>query len=761
MSSWRCLSVWLAVAALLLLPVTVTVAQAPFPERRGVLANGTDLALSESRINRDFAERLAAPYGLDGLVLLSPDCRPDPEVYLDGALVHYGLAAGAGQLADNAVAWLVCLEPRYVGFFYGAGNPYAERFDEAAITQAMVEDLQAENFTGAVTGGFDAVIGQLEASALAEAAAGGGGPGEGGGGPGSAGAALLLAGAAGLGGAWWWRRSHRRAAAPAAPKGVPGPLAELQAKVADLSRRLTRDSPALARLVLASESRGDEAILELNRRHLAMVERLAELQRQVEALSAGVVPVALRDDEAAAKARYARPLAEADALLAYMDGLDRAADHTEMLLARAPVLAVEAHKAIAAAREGYVAARPERPLPPVDAALAFPTALVEGAQAHLSAGDRLVAGQMAEDAASLAERIAQAAAGLQAGEEAAGRAADLFERIDDFAEANWADIRGNGSEAEESLDAAAELLGRTVGAPPDAFGQDAAAGCMASLERVFDELVRAQALVEAIGERLANLEQAKAESARQLATVEQDIAAARAWIAQADVDPDVDAAPAAALDRAAGVLAEARAAMAGPTPDWLAILRQIQAADQAADAALALARDQHEQLAARRRQVASARQAAEAAGDRMERFLEAHRGDVGAAAIERADQAREALRAAREAEGRAEQLEDRARAAALQQAGGAFDRAANEAAAAYDQAAADFRRAEAQRTVYIPRPSWIGPTVPIPMNARPTFGGLGGWLGGPVLRPPRRSSWGGRPSGGRGFGSRRGGGRGW
>ena len=51
----------------------------------------------------------------------------------------------------------------------------------------------------------------------------------------------------------------------------------------------------------------------------------------------------------------------------------------------------------------------------------------------------------------------------------------LFERIDDYAEASWADIRGNGSEAEESLDAAAAQFGRVLEANRSAFGSDAAA----------------------------------------------------------------------------------------------------------------------------------------------------------------------------------------------------------------------------------------------------------------------------------------------
>ncbi|MFQ5459820.1 MAG: hypothetical protein ACE5EL_03410, partial [Anaerolineae bacterium] len=120
----------------------------------------------------------------------------------------------------------------------------------------------------------------------------------------------------------------------------------------------------------------------------------------------------------------------------------------------------------------------------------------------------------------------------------------------------------------------------------------------------------------------------------------------------------------------------------------------------------------------------------------------------------------------------ADTVEDTARVAALEDAVAAFDAAAVAADAAYEAMEADFSKAEERRRSYVPRRSWMGPTVPFPIHMRPTAfpGTFGGWGGG-FGRPTRRSSWGGggggrsrsRPSGGSGRGgsSRRGGGRGW
>ncbi len=790
-------------------------AQSPYPPRSGVLANGTTMSLSEDRINREFAERIGETYGLEGLVLLVDDCSPDPEVYLDGALVHYQLAPDAGAMYDDGVAWLVCMEPSYVGFFYAAGNPYASLFDQDEITADMVPQLQAGNFTGAVTSGLDGVVRALESGAQLDSgsvsieenaatyvAAGqagepavqenepaapadsapaqpdgssaGAGAGEGDFGGTTTALAVAALVAAGGGGLWWYRRRtgvERGHGKDEAAK--PEMQRELEEQLADLDERLVRNSPDLARMVIAYDVLGDEAVLDLNRRHVAMVDRLAELRRQVEALTGGAVPAALADDPDILAERYAAPLAESAELLDYVDHLAEEADHVEMLRERAPVLLVESTDALAEAGAEYEADAEGFELPSSEAAFDFPRSLIAAAEDSLAEGDRLTAGRLAEEAQEMARRIAGVSHEMRRVADAIEDAARLWDRLDDYAETSWADLRGNGSEAVESLTAAQDMMTRISTADHSDFGDDEAAGYFVSLDKVFDELARASELVLAIEQRWERLQEAKRSAHESALALRADIAESREWLSQPSVDQDVNAQPGKELDRAEKLVEEAEAAMMQPRPDWIAIVRLLQEADRTADAAAASAREQQQQIESRRRQLEMAKTAAEAALERAERFLASHRTDVDATSASRVRDAESALRRAHDAAQSAEGLEDNELAAALGGAADAYERTAQLADGAYEAMAADFDRAEERRDSYVPRQDWMGPIVPIPVGRRsvPFPIDIRGWGGSGTSRPTRQSRWGGggsgsrstggRSSGGRPSSSRRGGGRGW
>ncbi|MCB9176929.1 MAG: hypothetical protein H6648_07180 [Caldilineae bacterium] len=809
--AWRAAALTgLAALALFAVPAG---AQSAFPDRDGLLANGTDTVLSEARIQEEFSSRLGDPYHLDGLALMVDDCRPDPEVYLDEALVHYGLSAEAGKMYDDAVVWLICFQPRYVGFFYGADNPYAPEWDAAGVSDraagAMAEQLAAGNFTGGLTVGIDAVADLLEgnapaSSALDEAPAPAGAPlpsqarpNDGDSGSGGMAAQLAAAGALGLGGLWLWRRRKREAEGAAARAAAPTPApatrsahGALEAKLGKLEARLKQDQPAIARLVLAYQSIGEEAMLEVSRQHDAMLARLAALRTRVAEL-----PEIGRPDEAAGAAvdsglqqRYAEADAEADALLAYADRIDAEADHVEMLEERAAVLTVEARKAIDRAAVDYAALLSKldpdvAPLPAADAALDLPTRLAEQAEQVLATGDRITAGRLAEDAATLAAQTPKALEELLAVDLRIEAGVKLFERVSAYAESSWADIRGNGSEAEESLDAALEMLRRILAAKPEAFGADLAAGYMASLEQLAAELDRARGLVAAIEERLQRLDQARAGAVDQVDALRADIAKARQWLTQPEVAPDVDAAPELALTQAEAMLDGLSRDMAEAKPDWLAITRGIHAVAGKVEASLADARRQNDHVDALRSHWVSAREAAAAAIQRAEQYLALHRAEAPAAAGADLEAARAQLRLAEQAARDAEGMQDSARAEALTRALSAAEAADGAASTVYEALAAAVAKADQARS-YVPRPDWIGPTVPLPMPRRrglfipgPFDVGMG-----PTIRlprpaaPPRSSSWGSRPrpstrpvsprsiqrsGGSRPSSGRRGGGKGW
>jgi hypothetical protein len=233
------------------------------------------------------------------------------------------------------------------------------------------------------------------------------------------------------------------------------------------------------------------------------------------------------------------------------------------------------------------------------------------------------------------------------------------------------------------------------------------------------------------------------------------------------VDPNVDEVPVAALDAAERALAEVETDIGAARPDWIAVLRRIQTADRAVDAALADARSQNEKMAAARRQLDSTRTASKAALDRAERYLAAHQGDVTAASVQLLTDARDRMREANAidsaasgsaAGGSASARKPDAGAAgdgpdhagggdALQPAIEAYTRAEQQAENAYTAISADVARAEQQRhDKYVPRPDWLPPVLNLP--SPPSPGQVGSWIGGggwgPFANPGR---WGGRAGG--------------
>jgi hypothetical protein len=268
-----------------------------------------------------------------------------------------------------------------------------------------------------------------------------------------------------------------------------------------------------------------------------------------------------------------------------------------------------------------------------------------------------------------------------------------FDLVDEFAESTWSDIRGNGSEAQRAADEAQELWERA--AERNTMQAQEFAGARDDLDAADALLARAEELVGAISTRLRDLEAARAAARDEIGAAAADIAAGQEFVRAHD--PDISPSPDQRLRHAAALLAAAGAEASQPKPDWLALLRNAQAANAEADAALAGARSEFEAMEKLRGEVQRARQVAAGEVQKNAQFYSIHAADIR-------PQARQALAALQQefdqadaALAQAQNLEDTARKAALEQALGRYTALHQQADQVYVSLQADFARVDKLR----------------------------------------------------------------
>jgi hypothetical protein len=284
------------------------------------------------------------------------------------------------------------------------------------------------------------------------------------------------------------------------------------------------------------------------------------------------------------------------------------------------------------------------------------------------------------------------------------RGAVAFDAVDDFSEANWRDIRGNGSEAQAAAERAETLVERAAelnalaveGAAEGDERQDVSSAA-AALDDAERELDQVEALVAAIMERLSALREAQATARRHLEAVEADLEAQRAQLADPEVDRVVGEEPAAALAEGERLAAEARAALAAEQPDWLVAMAAIQRADRAVDSALAAQRQEREAMERLQLRLVSERDEAQAARSRSEHFVRVHAADLSPDTVALGSEALQAFERASALAARSDVAEEGALALLLQEAATAFDGAQAAADRAYAAAEVEFVSAEELR----------------------------------------------------------------
>ena len=269
-----------------------------------------------------------------------------------------------------------------------------------------------------------------------------------------------------------------------------------------------------------------------------------------------------------------------------------------------------------------------------------------------------------------------------------------FDLVDEFAEPTWSDISGNGSEAQAAADRAHEHW-RTATKQNTMEQQDFFAA-KESLDAAEKQLQNADALIDAIIQRLKDLEAARASAKGEVEAAAADIA--QGWEFVRGNDSDVGKQPEEALRRAESLLALARDEMGQPRPNWLELLQNAQQANRLADEALIGARSEVEVMEKLRGQIKSVQQSATAEVNKLVKFATVHGDDISPANGKAIARVQQLVKRAYELSKQAEAGAEAQRRAALQQVVTVYADLQKEATASYQQVYAEAQRLEQLRT---------------------------------------------------------------
>jgi hypothetical protein len=341
-------------------------------------------------------------------------------------------------------------------------------------------------------------------------------------------------------------------------------------------------------------------------------------------------------------------------------------------------------------------------------ALTSATATLEGEQGKFETAIKHAQAAVGEAGASIANRVSlhkenvAALNSLQsAGEEIKGFIAEgaaAFDKVDEYAESSWQDIRGNGTEAQISADTAYRLwqeASRLNAVTPDA-PQDFE-GAREAITQATEHLTRARELITAIIERLRNVEESRRVAEDEISAAEQDLRAGREYVAR--YDPDITPKPDVLLKEAEELLADAKREIAQRKPDWIRVVRTAREANDRADRALAEARSQAEAMLARRNKARTLGQQAQTSLSRAVNFANVHRNDITREVGPDLAQAERDLGEGRalSSRGEMESVQDVERARVLDQAAATFTRVIERSDAAYTKAYEQFQALETAR----------------------------------------------------------------
>lgn len=269
-----------------------------------------------------------------------------------------------------------------------------------------------------------------------------------------------------------------------------------------------------------------------------------------------------------------------------------------------------------------------------------------------------------------------------------------FDAVDEFAESTWSDIRGNGSEAQAAADRAHEHW--TQARERNTMEAQEFYAAKEDLDAADTELAYVRELIDAITQRLTDLENARATARDLLAEAERSVLAGGEFVAAND--PDVTPAMSAQLSRAAELVGRVREAIAQPKPDWLVAVRDAQEADKLADEALAGARSEVETTNKLREQVQKAQELATAEVKKIVKYSGVHRADIEPGNQRAIDGIQAQVQKAYHLAQQATTAEDVARRQALEAAYAAYRQLQGDAETVYKQVYDDVQKLERLRS---------------------------------------------------------------
>lgn len=276
------------------------------------------------------------------------------------------------------------------------------------------------------------------------------------------------------------------------------------------------------------------------------------------------------------------------------------------------------------------------------------------------------------------------------------RAALSFDLVDDFAPANWRDIRGNGTEAQKAADAAFRFWQQAQ--QLNSLERNASVTQAAqTLDAAEAELRRAYTLTEAVETRLENLRVAQETAQQQLDELAQEIASQQEALRQPELQRDVGGAPRKTLQKAETLLGEVRTLLNEAQPDWLSALAKIQEADGLAELALKTVKEESAAMTQRRRILASEKVEAESSVKRAVQFVRSHKADMNVASLDKVQRAVDTYRHAQELEANAQSSSGDALATTLKEATIVYDEAQRLGDNAFALLETDFKDAETLR----------------------------------------------------------------